>query len=269
MACSLRADAVATTTEYFWEINVDVSISLSDPRRLDATASCNKTAMPRRAAERQERQGAHGSRRISGPAAGFIVFDHKGRMVKADARAETALATVGVQLNRYPRLRVEALDTSGANASGARLPEWLDADWIEPVMEGDERLGTVVTIPEKMPERELTPQSGLPVYKLRRIADFIRARIDQPIHLEQLAAAAALSPFHFHRAFKRSTGMTPHQYIVHVRMERAKSLLSGSDTPLAEVAVQVGFADQSHFTAAFRRATAMTPRSYRNANTVS
>jgi len=248
---------------------VDVSIWLSDQGWVDATTRCNKTAMAHRTAERGERQAVRESHRTSSAGAGFIVFDHKGRMVKADARAETVLATVGVELNRYPRLRVEALDTSDASADGAQLPEWLSSDWIEPVMEGDERLGTVVTIPENMPERDPAPQSGLPLYKLRRIADFIRARIDGPIHLEQLAAAAALSPFHFHRAFKRSTGMTPHQYIVHVRMERAKSLLSGSDMPLAEVAVQVGFADQSHFTAAFRRATAMTPRSYRNANTMS
>ena len=59
--------------------------------------------------------------------------------------------------------------------------------------------------------------------------------------------------------------MTPHQYIVQLRMERAKTLLSDSDLPLAEVAAQVGFADQSHFSSTFRRTTAMTPRSYRNA----
>jgi len=52
---------------------VDVSISLSDPKWLDATPSCNKTAMPHRTPERHERQVVHGSRRISGPNAGFIV----------------------------------------------------------------------------------------------------------------------------------------------------------------------------------------------------
>jgi AraC family transcriptional regulator len=95
--------------------------------------------------------------------------------------------------------------------------------------------------------------------------DFIRSHLDQPILLEQVAASVALSPFHFHREFKRSTGLTPHQYIVQLRMERAKALLSDSDMPLAEVAAQVGFADQSHFSSTFRRATSMTPRSYRNA----
>ncbi len=110
----------------------------------------------------------------------------------------------------------------------------------------------------------LPAQGGLPAYKLRQALEFIKVHIDQPIHLHQVAAAVALSPFHFHREFKRSTGMTPHQYIVQMRVERAKSLLAESDLPLADMAAQLGFADQSHFTAAFRRRTSMTPRSYRN-----
>ena len=197
---------------------------------------------------------------------GMIVFDHKGRLVKADARAEVLLAEMGVQLNRSPRLRIEALDTQAFRAaSSAKLPFWLDAEWIEPVMEGSERLGTVVVIPARPARSEPYRSGGLPAYKLRRIVEFIRAHIDQPIRLERLAAAITMSPFHFHRQFKRSTGTTPHRYILEMRMERARALLSESDLPLAEVAAQVGFADQSHFTSAFRRTTAMTPRTYRNA----
>jgi AraC family transcriptional regulator len=59
--------------------------------------------------------------------------------------------------------------------------------------------------------------------------------------------------------------LTPSKYIRRVRIERAKALLSDSGLPIVDVAVQVGFADQSHFTAAFREATSMTPRTYRNA----
>jgi len=198
-------------------------------------------------------------------ARGLIVFDHKGRLVKADSHAELLLSAIGVEVNGSPRLRIEALDASDATADDAELPDWLDPDWIEAVIEDGERLGTVVQIPERCSGSALRQQSGLPRYKLRRVIDFIRAHIDEPIHLEQLAAAVALSPFHFHREFKRSTGVTPHQYIIQVRMEHAKGLLSGSDMPLAQVAAQVGFADQSHFCATFRRTTSMTPRTYRNA----
>jgi AraC family transcriptional regulator len=107
---------------------------------------------------------------------------------------------------------------------------------------------------------------GLPAYKLRQAVEFIEAHLDRPISLARLAAVVDLSPFHSHREFKRSAGLTPGKYISQIRIKRAKTLLSESDLPLAEVALQLGFADQSHFTAAFRRATSMTPRVYPNAS---
>jgi AraC-like DNA-binding protein len=100
---------------------------------------------------------------------------------------------------------------------------------------------------------------------LRKIVEFIHAHIDQPISLRQLASLASLSDSHFHREFKRSTGLTPGKYISEVRIKRAETLLSETDLPLVQIALQVGFHDQSHFTVAFRRATSMTPRIYRNA----
>jgi len=249
---------------------VHVSLSSSHPQ---------SPALKAAVAERIQASEAHGhvdprqrqsGRRSGHPArpgsGGLIVFDHKGRLVKANAHAEVTLSAIGVELNRNPRLRIDALDVSDANApSNVALPVWLDPEWIEPVVEGGERLGTVVEIPERFFSRALLRQSGLPGYKLRRAVDFIQAHIDQPIHLEQLAASVALSPFHFHRQFKKAMGMTPHQYIVQLRMDRAKKLLSNSDMPLAAVAAQVGFADQSHFSSTFRRTTSMTPRIYRNA----
>lgn len=257
-----------TTADHPKEIIVQTSINTShrpSPTFQATPAQRAYIAAPHRHMEPQQHQPKRDSPRSS--SVGLIVFDHKGRLVKADAQAEISLSTFGVDLNRSPRLRIAALDASDLKAdANARLPDWLDSKWIEPIMEGGERLGTVVEIPERLHQRPLLRQTGLPSYKLRRALDFIQSRIDQPILLEQIAAAVALSPFHFHREFKRSTGMTPHQYIVRVRMERAKTLLSGSDMPLAEVAAQVGFADQSHFSSTFRRATSMTPRSYRNAN---
>jgi len=205
--------------------------------------------------------------RFAPPATGLIVFDSKGRLVKADSSAERIMAALGVELSREPRLRIDALDVDHANPlRHSQLPDWLDPEWIEPVIEGDERLGTVVQIPKGGRASASTPaQSGLPAYKLRQAIEFVETHIEEPISLERLAAAVHLSPFHFHRQFKRSTGLTPGKYIHEVRIKRAKRLLSDSHLPLVEVAAQVGFADQSHFTAAFRQATSMTPRIYRNA----
>lgn len=198
---------------------------------------------------------------------GLMVFDHKGRLVKADTCAERILAAVGVDLTRASRLRIDALDTTDAKPHGdLELPGWLDPEWIEPVIEGNERLGTVVQIPERARSSASLASGGLPAYKLRRAIEFIEAHFDRPITLARLAAVVGLSPFHFHRQFKRSAGLTPQKYIYQLRIEQAKTLLSESDLPLAEVAIQVGFADQSHFTVAFRRATSMTPRTYRNAS---
>lgn len=238
-----------------------------------------RSQMPYRAAQRaapaairwQTEQRAMPSRHPSGYPAetrvvGLMVFDPKGRLVKADAAAQGVLAEIGVQIDCDPRLRIDALDATGSGAErNPELPDWLDPEWIEPVLEGGERLGTVVHMRMQLKRNASAAKGGLPAYKLRRVMDFVEAHIDEPMRLEQLAAAVAVSPFHFHRQFKSSTGLTPHQYIVRVRMERAKALLSGSDLPLAEVAAQVGFADQSYFTSAFRRTTSLTPRSYRNA----
>jgi AraC-like DNA-binding protein len=74
---------------------------------------------------------------------------------------------------------------------------------------------------------------------------------------------AGLSAKHFARAFRQSTGVPPHRWLIEKRIERAKALLLGGGLSLAEIALACGFADQSHFTAAFRRGTGITPGAYR------
>lgn len=99
--------------------------------------------------------------------------------------------------------------------------------------------------------------------KLRRVTDFVLANLDQPIGLEELAAVADLSPFHFSRVFKKARGESPCQFVRSARLEHARRLLSNTDLPLAELALACGFANQSHFTAAFSRATGLSPARYR------
>ena len=94
---------------------------------------------------------------------------------------------------------------------------------------------------------------------------FIRAHYAEAITLADIAEAASMSTFHLSRMFKRTLGMSPHQYLIDVRVHSANALLSaGAEGPtLAEVATVVGFADQSHLTRRFKRILGTTPKKAR------
>ncbi|WP_394842939.1 AraC family transcriptional regulator [Pendulispora brunnea] len=106
-------------------------------------------------------------------------------------------------------------------------------------------------------------RGGLSPSRVRRVTEFIVTNLSQSLDLESLAAQAELSPFHFARAFKQSTGETPHGYVLRQRIETAMNLLRRTHKSIAEVALEVGFANQSHFTTQFRKITGRTPREYR------
>lgn len=98
---------------------------------------------------------------------------------------------------------------------------------------------------------------------LKRATEYMRSRVANDPSLEEIAAAAGLSQFHFLRAFKASTGRTPFQWLQDFRIELACGLLAATDMPLAQLALDVGFKNQSHFTNAFRRATGTPPAQWR------
>ncbi|HEY6187290.1 MAG TPA: AraC family transcriptional regulator [Pyrinomonadaceae bacterium] len=104
---------------------------------------------------------------------------------------------------------------------------------------------------------------GLSGRRLRRVLAFISDNYESDLSLAELAGVAEMSVFHFAREFKRTTGTTPHQYLIKFRVERAKALLTESEIPLVEVSSRSGFSHQSHFTRLFRRLTGTTPQSYR------
>jgi AraC-like DNA-binding protein len=229
-----------------------------------AAADRIAAALAFREMQRRSRLLEYGLARLSKvTCGGMILFDHKGRLVKADARAGLALAAIGIELESQSSLLMKLSNPRFLGDIGTVPPDWLQPDWIEPVVDGGERLGTVVFLPEWLQRRAAFVHGALPGYKLRRVIEFIDAHMDQPISLEDLAASAAVSPFHFHRQFKKATEVTPHQYVIQMRIKRARALLSQSELPLVEIAARVGFSDQSQFTNNFRKFTSMTPKSYR------
>ena len=106
-------------------------------------------------------------------------------------------------------------------------------------------------------------RSGLAPHRLQRVLACIETRLAEPIQVRELADEIHMSPFHFARMFKLSTGLAPHAYITQQRMERAKELLATTLLPLLEVAARVGYQTQAHFTGVFHRYIGTTPRVYR------
>lgn len=109
---------------------------------------------------------------------------------------------------------------------------------------------------------------GLSGYKLRRVQEFINENLENDLSLNELAAVADLSQFHFARAFRKTVGQTPQQYLMQRRIEKAKDLLAKGDLPIVEVSLMTGFKNQSHFTTLFRKFTNLTPKSWRDARLV-
>jgi AraC family transcriptional regulator len=103
---------------------------------------------------------------------------------------------------------------------------------------------------------------GLTPFQLRQVIDFTQAHLAEDISLASLAGVAGLSPFHFARLFKKSTGQTPHQFLIQRRLERARELLQVKHASIVDVAMQVGFCDQSHLAAHFKRVYGLTPRAF-------
>jgi AraC family transcriptional regulator len=97
------------------------------------------------------------------------------------------------------------------------------------------------------------------------VLDFIEANLQESIGLDDLAHAAGLSANHFLRVFKLATGETPYHFLRARRLERARQLLADNAMPLAELALECGFANQAHFTAAFSRELGISPGRYRRA----
>jgi AraC family transcriptional regulator len=102
-------------------------------------------------------------------------------------------------------------------------------------------------------------------WQLRRVTDYLTAHLAEDIPLQTLSDLVKLSRSYFSRAFKLSTGLAPHQWLLQARIGKAKQLLLETDRALAQVAIDVGFADQAHFTRTFRREAGESPGAWQRA----
>jgi AraC family transcriptional regulator len=108
-------------------------------------------------------------------------------------------------------------------------------------------------------------RGGLAPWQQRRAEELLSANLDGAIPLERLAAECGLSARHFARAFKASTGVPPHRWLLRQRVERAKDRLRDPRQALLDVALSCGFADQSHFTRVFTSTVGLSPGAWRRA----
>jgi AraC-like DNA-binding protein len=106
-------------------------------------------------------------------------------------------------------------------------------------------------------------RGGLAPWQMKRACERLESDLGGSLSLQQIAAEFDLSVSHFSRAFRMSTGLPPHQWLLHQRVKAAKQLLSVRDLPLSEIAISAGFANQSHFTRVFSSLVGVSPGAWR------
>ena len=106
-------------------------------------------------------------------------------------------------------------------------------------------------------------RGGLGPTRLRRVTELVHAEIEDELSLHKMAEAAGLSAAHFSQMFRKSTGESPHQFVLRIRVERAKEMLRAPKARVLDVAIACGFKTQQHFARVFRRACGATPTEYR------
>ena len=220
---------------------------------------------------------ARGMKGFAGP--GDLVFvmpqdvhdgapaDRRGYSYRMSYPAEDIMRTVAEAITRKPVPSAPLFrspvvhDPEGAMlfaAAHKALEDGMDG------LAGEELLlrayGRALVLHAALSAAAVGPETG----PIRRVRDLLEARYADEVTLAQLAAEAGCSTHHLIRAFRRATGITPHAYLVDVRVRRAQDLLKAGAAP-AKVAADVGFADQAHLTRAFKARIGVPPAAYQRA----
>ena len=106
-------------------------------------------------------------------------------------------------------------------------------------------------------------RGGLGPARLRKIREFVRANIEEELNLKEMAQSVGLSTAHFSQMFRKSTGESPHQFVLHQRIERGKEMLRAAEGRILDVAIACGFKTQQHFARVFRKFCGASPTEYR------
>jgi AraC family transcriptional regulator len=117
--------------------------------------------------------------------------------------------------------------------------------------------------PDPPPMASPPVRGGLAPWQERRAKELMSTHLGREISLAFVAGECGLSVSHFARSFKQCTGTPPHRWLLENRVERAKELLTDAEPPLAEIALECGFSDQSHFTRVFSRTVGTSPGTWR------
>lgn len=127
-------------------------------------------------------------------------------------------------------------------------------------------IGEILAMRLTRSEMRRAKVNALPKWRLRRVEQHIAAHFERSISLSELAGVAGLSRMHFAAQFRAATGYRPREYLLSHRIEQAKSMLTASERPLAEIALAVGFSTQAHFSTVFKRISGQTPARWRAAS---
>jgi transcriptional regulator GlxA family with amidase domain len=108
-----------------------------------------------------------------------------------------------------------------------------------------------------------SPRAGFPRYMIQRIEELLEKHLEGKVGVTEISSRLGYSSSHFFRMFRRSFGVTPHNYVMRCRVAVAQQLLTQTDLGLVDIALKAGFCDQSHLSRNFRRFAGMPPRAYR------
>ena len=190
------------------------------------------------------------------------IFEGVAKEIRADDAELLDFVDARDPLIERLMLSLEAeLEAGGAALGGRLYAESLANALAVHLLREHSSLGERAKRRARSADRE--PKRGLPRSALRKALDYIGDNLASDPCLAGMAAAAGLSPNHFSKLFKRSTGLPPHQYVIRKRTEKAKALLAETDLPVSVVAQDCGFSNQAHLTRHFRRLVGTTPARFR------